>query len=250
MNKRIVVTGAASGLGRATASHLAAQGRHVHLVDLPNKGQEELAANLPNGTYANADITSEEDLKTALNASAMEGSTIGGVVHCAGVAYAQKLIGRTGATHGLDTFKWVVDTNLVGTFNVARMVAAEMAKAEPDAHGCRGAIVLTASVAAFDGQKGQVAYAATKGAVASMVLPMARDLAPLGIRVACIAPGVFETPMMALLPQDKKDALAAHVPFPKRLGKPHEFALLAEHILDNPLLNGEVIRLDGALRLP
>ncbi len=250
MSKRIVVTGAASGLGRATACHLAAQGHAVHLVDLPNKGHADLCGTLDNGTYADADITSEEDVKHALDASVLNGATIGGLVHCAGVAYAQKVIGRTGAAHGLDTFKWVVDTNLIGTFNVARLAAKEMANAEPDTEGSRGAIILTASVAAFDGQKGQVAYAATKGAVASMVLPMARDLAPLGIRGACIAPGVFETPMMALLTQEKKDALAAHVPFQKRLGKPHEFALLAEHILNNPLLNGEVIRLDGALRLP
>jgi len=171
-----------------------------------------------------------------------------GLVNCAGIAPAEKVLGRNGV-HGLDSFRRTVEVNLIGSFNLLRLAAEAMAQNTPNADGERGVIVNTASVAAFDGQMGQTAYAASKGGVAALTLPAARDLARSGIRVMCIAPGVFETPMMAGMPQDVRDALAANVPFPPRLGRPDEYAALVRHIVENPMLNGEVIRLDGALRM-
>ncbi|MCY1222994.1 putative oxidoreductase [compost metagenome] len=171
-----------------------------------------------------------------------------GLINCAGIAPAAKVVGRNGA-HGLDSFRRVIEVNLIGSFNMMRLAAEAMAQGEPNAEGERGVIINTASVAAFDGQMGQAAYSASKGGVAAMTLPVARDLARSGIRVMCIAPGIFETPMMAGMPQEVQDSLAANVPFPPRLGRPAEYAALARHIIENSMLNGETIRLDGALRM-
>ena len=241
-----LVTGAGSGLGHATAIHLLEKGWFVGGLDLPNKSR----AHIPETDHylaIDANITDEDGVRAGLSALAKL-APIRGLVHCAGVAFAMPTINRHGA-HPMNGFEWVIETNVLGAFQVARLTAAQMAEQEPAADGTRGCCILTASVAAFDGQRGQVAYAASKGAIASMILPMARDLGRYGIRATAIAPGVFETPMMSLLPEDKRDKLAEAVLTPKRMGNPSEFAYLAESILENPYLNGEVIRLDGGLRL-
>ncbi len=246
-----LITGGASGLGAATARRLHAAGAGVVLVDLPQAKGAELAAELGGrAVFAPADVTNEEQVRAAVQAAAALG-TLRIAVNCAGVATPGKVLGREGVLP-LEQFSRVIQVNLVGTFNVVRLCAEAMAAAEPLAgeYGPeRGIIVNTASVAAFDGQIGQPAYAASKGGVAAMTLPLARELARSLIRVVTIAPGIFETPMLAGLPQAAQDSLGQQVPHPSRLGKPAEYAALVEHIAANAMLNGETIRLDGAIRM-
>ena len=246
-----LVTGAASGLGEAVARRLVARGAHVVLADLQQERGEALAGELgPSATFAPCDVRSEEQVEAAL-ALALRAAPLRAVVSCAGVALAQRTLDKQGAPHALATFERVVGINVVGTFNVARLGAAAMVRHTPlDARGQRGAIVNTSSIAAFDGQTGQTAYGASKGAVVALTLPLARDLAQHAIRVCTICPGVMETPLLASLPEAARTTLAATIPFPSRLGVPDEFAALALHVLENDYLNGESIRLDGALRMP
>jgi NAD(P)-dependent dehydrogenase (short-subunit alcohol dehydrogenase family) len=244
-NSVALVTGGASGLGAATARTLAARGAKIVVVDRDDKGAA-LAAEL-GGVFAKADVTDPAQVEAAIAAAP---GTLRIAVSCAGVGWASRTLDKTGKPHDLDLFKTVIGINLIGTFNVLRLAAAAIAKAEPLAHGERGVIVNTASVAAFDGQIGQIAYAASKAGVAGMTLPAARDLAPAGIRVVTIAPGIFDTPMLGALPEDKRAALAADVVFPKRLGDPAEYGALVASIVENGYLNGETIRLDGSLRMP
>ncbi len=243
-----LITGGASGLGEATARRFLADGGKVVLVDLPGGRGEELASELgEQALFAGADVRDEDQVRAAVESATGFGE-LRVVVNCAGVATPGRILSRRG-TLPLEGYRTVVEINLIGTFNVLRLAAEAMAGNEP-ADGDRGVIVMTASVAAFDGQIGQAAYASSKAGVAGLTLPAARDLADKGIRVMTIAPGVFETPMMAGLGEDVKSSLEALVPHPSRLGKPEEYASLVGHIVDNPLLNGEVIRLDGALRMP
>ncbi|GAA5184022.1 3-hydroxyacyl-CoA dehydrogenase [Niveibacterium umoris] len=239
-----LVTGAASGLGAAVAQAFAQAGAHVVGVDLrvPSAPLAGLAA------FVEADVCDAGALQGAL-ARAGEIGPLRGAVHCAGIAPAARVVGREGP-HSLDLFRKVIEVNLIGSFNLIRLAADAMSRNAPVADGERGVIVTTASVAAFDGQIGQAAYAASKAGVAGMTLPIARELARIGVRIATIAPGIMQTPMMAGMPQEVQDALGASVPYPPRLGRPDEFAALARHIVENVYLNGEVIRLDGAIRLP
>lgn len=244
-----LISGGASGLGLATARELVGQGGKTVLLDInAEAGQQALAELGANARFVRADITREEDGSAAVAQVLEAFGALHGLVNCAGVAPAEKVLGRSGA-HGLDSFRRTVEVNLIGSFNLLRLAAEAMAQNAPNVEGERGVIINTASVAAFDGQMGQAAYAASKGGVAALTLPAARDLARSGIRVMCIAPGVFETPMMAGMPQEVRDSLAANVPFPPRLGRPDEYAALVRHIVENTMLNGEVIRLDGALRM-
>lgn len=242
-----VVSGGASGLGAATARRLAARGARVVIVDVQDAAGQALAAEI-DGRFVRGDVTREADVQAAVQA-AQQLAPLRIAVACAGIAPAARTVGKNGP-HPLDLFAKVVQVNLVGTFNLARLAAAAMA-AQPawDADGQRGVLVHTASVAAFDGQIGQAAYAASKAGVAGMTLPLARDLARDGIRVVTIAPGIFETPMLAAMPAEVQAALGQMVPFPPRLGRPEEYAALVEAIVANPMLNGEVIRLDGAIRM-
>ena len=242
------VTGGASGLGRAAAEELHRAGANVMLADLSERGEQVAKEVGERAAFVRADVTSAEEVSAALDAVAERFGDLHVVVNCAGLAWAARTLGREGP-HDLDAFARVVQVNLVGTFNVIRLAAQRMVGQEPDGEE-RGVIVNTASIAAFDGQKGQVAYAASKGGVAGLTLPVARDLASLKIRVMTIAPGVFDTPMMAMLPQPAREQLSALVPHPSRLGKPEEYGLLVRQIVENPMLNGTVIRLDGALRMP
>lgn len=248
-NKNFIVSGAASGLGAATAEMLIAAGARVMLVDLNADAVAAKAAALGDQTrFAVADISQEAAAKAAVEAAVSAFGGLHGLVNCAGIVGAEKVLGKQGP-HGLDSFSRVINVNLVGSFNLLRLAAAAMADGEADSAGERGVIINTASIAAYDGQIGQAAYAASKGAIASLTLPVARELARFGIRVMTIAPGIFETPMMAGMTQEVRDSLAAGVPFPPRLGRPQEYAALARHIIENSMLNGEVIRLDGALRM-
>jgi NAD(P)-dependent dehydrogenase (short-subunit alcohol dehydrogenase family) len=239
-----LVAGGASGLGEATARVLAARGARVAIADLNEERGEALAAEL-GATFAKADVTDEAQVEAAVDAA----GELRLAVSCAGIGWAERTVGRDGPA-ALDPFETVVRVNLIGTFNVLRLAAAAMAGNEPDEGGERGAVVMTASIAAFDGQIGQAAYSASKGGVVGLTLPAARDLARLAIRVCTIAPGLFDTPLLAGLPQENREALGAHVPHPPRLGRPEEYAALACHIAENSMLNGETIRLDGALRMP
>ncbi|MEA3116748.1 MAG: hypothetical protein QOI13_18 [Paraburkholderia sp.] len=241
-----LITGGASGLGAATARLIAEHGGKVALADLNEAAGNALASEL-GGVFVKCDVSREEDATRAVAAATGLGSLVG-LVNCAGVAPAMKTLGKDGP-HPLDSFRRTIEINLIGTFNVLRLAAVAMAKNKPNANGERGVVVLTASVAAFDGQIGQAAYAASKSGVAGMTLPIARDLSRNGIRVMTIAPGIFETPMLLGMPKEVQDALGAMVPFPPRLGKPDEYAMLVKQIFDNPMLNGEVIRLDGAIRM-
>lgn len=241
-----IITGGASGLGAATARTLTAAGGKVVLADVQVDAGEQLAAEL-GGRFVRCDVTQEAD-GLAVVAAATQLGQLRGIVNCAGVAPAAKTVGRDGP-HPLDAFSRTVAINLIGTFNMCRLAADAMSRLEPVEHGERGVIVNTASVAAFDGQVGQAAYAASKAGVAGMTLPMARDLSKSGIRVMTIAPGIFETPMLLGMPADVQDALGKMVPFPPRLGKPAEYAQLAQAIIENVMLNGETIRLDGAIRM-
>jgi NAD(P)-dependent dehydrogenase (short-subunit alcohol dehydrogenase family) len=245
-----LVTGAASGLGAACARLFGEAGASVLVVDRDEKNGAALAAAIgERALFCAADVASGADLERAVEAARQRWGGLHVAVHCAGIVHAARVLGKSGPAD-LEAFRRVIEVNLIGTFNVARVAAAVMAANPPAEDGERGVIITTASVAAFDGQIGQAAYAASKGGVAAMTLPLARDLARHGIRVVSIAPGVFETPMMASLPENVRASLAALVPFPSRLGKPEEFAALARHVIENRMLNGEVIRLDGALRMP
>ncbi len=235
-----LVAGSGSGLGAATVGMLTASGARVVVADLEGKAPE-------GGRFVETDVTDEESVRAAVKA-AVELGALRGAVNCAGIASAEKVLGREGP-HPLDSFAKVVQVNLVGTFNVIRLAAEAMSSNEPLESGERGVIVNTAIVAAYDGQIGQVAYAASKGGVVSLTLPVARELAKSSIRVMTIAPGIFDTPMMAGLPEDARESLGNQVPFPSRLGKPEEYAALVKHIVENEMLNGEVIRLDGAIRM-
>lgn len=243
-----VVTGAASGLGRATAERLVQQGARVLISDLESSRGKEVAAELGDqAEFIAADVTSEADI-TAVFARAEQLGPIRAVVHCAGRGGALRVLDKEGRPGALDLYAGIINTNLIGSFNVLRLAAASMAKNDP-IEGERGAIVLTASVAAYEGQIGQIPYASSKAGVVGMTIVAARDLAQRLIRVCTIAPGLFDTPLLARLPADVKTSLGASVPHPARLGQPREFALLAAHIIENPMLNGETIRLDGALRM-
>ena len=242
-----LITGGASGLGLSTARALAAAGAHVTLLDLPSSDGAEVAAEL-GGAFAPGDVTSPADAASAVGA-ANEKAPLRIVVNCAGIAPPAKVLDRDGNPATLADFERVVRINLVGTFNVTSQAAAVIAKNDPSASGDRGVIVNTASVAAFDGQIGQPAYSGSKGGVHAMTLPIARELARYGIRVCTIAPGIMETPMLAGLPEAAQASLGQQVPYPSRLGKPAEYAALVEHIVANDYLNGETIRLDGAIRM-
>lgn len=248
-----LVTGAGSGLGAATAAALAQRGVRVALLDInPEAANKVAQAIVASGGQAAAfvcDVTSGDSVHAAVDAAAAAHGPARILMHVAGIGSAKRIVGKDGQPAPLADFERVVRVNLIGTYNVARIVAAAMVKLEPQADGERGVIVNTASVAAFDGQVGQEAYAASKGGVAAMTLPLARDLAQFGVRAVTIAPGLFRTPLMEELPQAVQESLAASIPFPKRLGKPEEFAQLALSIVENSALNGEVIRLDGALRM-
>jgi NAD(P)-dependent dehydrogenase (short-subunit alcohol dehydrogenase family) len=243
------VTGGASGLGEATVRTIVGGGGKAVIVDRPNSKGAELVAELGERTiFTPADVTSEAEVQAAIAAAAKAFGTINVVVNCAGIGTANRTVTKAGP-FPLELFEITIKVNLIGTFNVIRLAAQQMSTNERNDEGERGVIVNTASVAAFDGQIGQAAYSASKGGVVGMTLPIARDLASLGIRVCTIAPGTFDTPMLAMAPDNVRQALAAQIPFPSRLGRPAEFAALARHIVENSMLNGETIRLDGAIRM-
>ncbi|ANY62156.1 3-hydroxy-2-methylbutyryl-CoA dehydrogenase [Comamonas aquatica] len=244
--KVFIVTGGASGLGEGTARMLAAHGAKVVVADMQADKGQAVAAEI-NGHFVRCDVSSEANGLAVVQQATALGKLMG-LVNCAGIAPAEKTVGKHGA-HSLALYQKVITVNLVGSFNMIRLAAEAMSKNEPEATGERGVLISTASVAAYDGQIGQAAYAASKGGVVGMTLPIARDLARSGIRNMTIAPGIFGTPMLFGMPQEVQDALAAGVPFPSRLGTPQDYAKLVKHIIENDMLNGEVIRLDGAIRL-
>jgi len=246
-----VVTGGGSGLGEATAREIVARGGRVAILDLPISKGAEVAASLGDAAiFTEADVTDADAVSAALDLVVEAFGSIRAAVNCAGIGSAGRTVDKHGNPFNLDIFRRTVEVNLIGTFNVIRLAAAKMVGNEPNSGGERGAIVNTASVAAFEGQIGQCAYSASKGGVVGMTLPIARDLAVSGVRVCTIAPGLFATPMLMLMPEPARQALAATIPFPSRLGEPPEYASLACHILENAMLNGETIRLDGAVRMP
>lgn len=248
-NSTFVVTGGSSGLGQATVELIVAAGGNALIADVNRAAGEALAARLgPRTRFSECDVTSEEHAKRTIALAREAFGGLQGLVNCAGVGVPAKVLGKDGP-HPLDRFAKIVGINLIGTFNMIRLAAEAMAAGSPNASGERGVIVNTASVAAYDGQIGQPAYAASKAGVVGLTLPVARELARFGIRVCTIAPGLFETPMMAGLPPEAQASLAQQVPFPSRLGKPHEFAQLVRQIVENEMLNGETIRLDGAIRM-
>jgi NAD(P)-dependent dehydrogenase (short-subunit alcohol dehydrogenase family) len=245
-----LVAGGASGLGEATARALAAAGASVVIADLNAEKGEALAAELGAGaSFVEADVTDEAAVASAVERAAAAAGGLRVSVCCAGIGWAER-VAHKGGPHNLEFFSNVIKVNLIGTFNVLRHAAAAMSENEPDGEGERGVCVNTASIAAYDGQIGQIAYAASKGGIVGMTLPAARDMASRGVRVVTIAPGLFDTPLLAALPEEARTALGAGIPFPSRLGRPAEYAQLVEQIVANPMLNGETIRLDGALRMP
>ena len=245
-----IVTGAASGLGAATARRLVAQGAQVVIADMNANAGAQLAAELgSNAVFAHTDVSDADSAMAAVHQALAWGHGLHILVNCAGVVLGERILGRDGR-HNLNHFRKVINVNLIGTFNMLSTVAEAMSQNQPNSGGERGVIINTASVAAFDGQIGQAAYAASKAAVAGLTLPAARELARQGIRVMAIAPGIFDTAMMASLPEAARTSLAQQIPFPSRFGHPDEYAALAQHIIENAMLNGEVIRLDGALRMP
>ncbi|MCC6155517.1 MAG: 3-hydroxyacyl-CoA dehydrogenase [Candidatus Hydrogenedentes bacterium] len=247
--RAFVVSGGASGLGEATARLLAARGGNVIVADMNAEHGNRVASEIgANAKFVQTDVTNEDQVQAAIDAAVKTFGALHGAISCAGVGMAMRLVSKMGP-HPLDVFKTVIDINLIGTFNVMRFAANVMSQNEPNEGGERGVLINTASVAAYDGQIGQCAYAASKAAIVGMTLPVARDLSKLGIRCVTIAPGLFDTPLMAMLPEDTKRSLGESVPFPNRLGQPAEFAQLAKQIIELPMLNGETIRLDGALRM-
>ncbi|MBK8051509.1 MAG: 3-hydroxyacyl-CoA dehydrogenase [Anaerolineales bacterium] len=248
-NSTFVISGGGSGLGAATAELLVARGANVVLMDINAEMGEALARTLgERAQFVRTDVTNEADVQTAVATAVERFGALHGAVSCAGIATAERVLGKRGV-HSLEVFNRVIQINLVGVFNVIRLAAEAIARNEPGESGERGVLINTASVAAFDGQIGQAAYAASKGGIVAMTLPIARDLAPLGIRVMTIAPGIFETPLLAGLPEAARASLGQQVPFPSRLGRPAEYAALVAHIIENQMLNGDVIRLDGAIRM-
>lgn len=248
-DKVFIVTGGGSGLGEGTCRVFAARGARIVVADINEEGGEKVAKSLGDqAVFAKCDVGSEESVQATVDMAFSQFGALHGAVNCAGVGSAMRITNKFGP-HPLDLFKFVVDVNLVGTFNVIRLAAAKMIEQEPLANGERGIFINTASVAAFDGQIGQAAYSASKGAVVSMTLPIAREFARWGIRVMTIAPGLFDTPMLAALPEEARNSLAAQVPFPPRFGTPKEFGELCEYIAGAEMLNGETIRMDGAIRM-
>lgn len=245
-----VVTGGSSGLGAACVRLLSQNGARVVIADVNSGAGNVLAAECGSGVrFEYGDVTDEVSIQCMLQTTLDAFGKLNGVVNCAGIGPPERILGKNGP-HPLPTFTKVVGVNLIGTFNVLRLAAAAMVKCEPDSQGERGVIINTASIAAFDGQIGQAAYSASKGGIVAMTLPAARELARFGIRVVTIAPGIFDTPLLASLPEPARQSLGSQVPFPQRLGRPEEFAALVRHVAENVMLNGEVIRLDGALRMP
>jgi NAD(P)-dependent dehydrogenase (short-subunit alcohol dehydrogenase family) len=244
-----IVSGGASGLGEATSRALAAAGATVAIADLNEERGKALATEL-GGVFVKTDVSDEEQVQSAVDQATDMGVPLRMAIACAGIGWASRVIGRDGSPHALQPYKKVIEVNLIGTFNLWRIAASAIATTEPLESGERGAMVGTASVAAFDGQIGQISYSASKGGVVGMTLPAARDLAPVGIRVCTIAPGLFDTPLLGQLPDDQRQALAKDVVFPKRLGQAEEYAKLVRAICEIGYLNGETIRLDGALRMP
>lgn len=248
-NRTFLITGGSSGLGAACARNLVASGGQVVLADLQEEAGQQMVAELgPAARFVKCDVTKSDLVEQAVKVAASGETPLSGVLNCAGVALAKRVLGKEGP-HPLADFEKIIQVNLVGTFNMIRLAAGPMSENTPDAEGERGVIICTASCAAFEGQIGQAAYSASKAGVAGMTLPVARELAKFGIRVVTIAPGTFDTPMMAGLPEPARESLGQQVPFPSRLGRPPEYAALAHHIIENTMLNGNVIRLDGALRM-
>lgn len=248
-NNTFLITGGASGLGFATAKMIIENGGNAVLLDVNEELGKTAQTNLrTKSKFIKTDVTNEEQVQNAVNQSVEIYGSIEGIINCAGVGPAKRVVGKDGP-HALDFFQKVININLIGTFNTLRLVAEKMQNNEPNTEDERGIVINTASVAAFDGQIGQVAYSASKGGIVAMTLPIAREFARMGIRVMTIAPGIFETPLLASLPQEAQDSLGKQVPFPPRLGRPSEFAALVKQIIENTMLNGEVIRLDGAIRM-
>jgi len=248
-NKTFIVTGGSSGLGEASAKRLSSLGANVVIADLNAEAGTALADSQPNSAFCQTDVTSEESVQGAVDLALSSFGALHGAINCAGIAIATKVHSTRSGAHSLDAFSKVININLIGSFNVIRLATDAMMTQEPDESGERGVFINTASVAAYDGQIGQAAYAASKGGIVGMTLPIARELAASGIRVMTIAPGIFKTAMLAGLPEKAQQSLAQQVPFPSRLGLPDEYAQLAQHIMENQMLNGEVIRLDGAIRM-
>ncbi|AXE17229.1 3-hydroxyacyl-CoA dehydrogenase [Runella rosea] len=247
--KTFLITGGASGLGAATAKMIVEDGGNAVLADVNSTVGEQTEAELgENALFVHTDVTNPESVQNAIDTAIDAFGGLDGLINCAGIGPAERVVGKNGP-HSLERFSNVISINLIGTFNVIRLAAAVMQHNEPEESGERGIIINTASVAAFDGQIGQAAYSASKGGIVAMTLPIAREFAKLGIRVMTIAPGIFETPLLMGMPDEVKASLGQQVPFPSRLGKPHEYAALAKHIIENQMLNGEVIRLDGAIRM-
>lgn len=251
-NKGVLVTGGASGLGAACVRLLAEHGAKIIIADLNSEGGESLATELrahgASVSFVQTNVTDEASVQAAVRSAVEQYGGLHILINCAGIGIAEKVIGKNGV-HSLANFQKVIAVNLIGTFNAIRLAIAAMSENEPGSNGERGVIISTASVAAFEGQIGQAAYSASKGGIVSMTLPIAREVARLGIRLMTIAPGIFETPLLGSLPEPARISLGQQVPFPSRLGQPSEYAALAKHIIENEMLNGEVIRLDGALRM-